>query len=144
MFQKTNFNGFDTGEYEDMMINTNVDLPPALPSAKSPNKRTSFVQDLHPKKSSNTNDFMSNISSNLPQWPEPEAQWPEGQMWIQGYQNLNHLLDTITQLLTLKVLFISKEIEEKEALKKVYPVVGPVYSMSLELVLEQFLSDLIL
>merc|ERR1711956_16231 len=39
----------------------------------STTKRTSFLD----KTSNNPNDFMSNISSNLPQWPEPEAQWPE-------------------------------------------------------------------
>ena len=82
MFQKTNFNGFDTGEYEDMVINTTAadrrDSLHALPTVvhvpkPSTTKRTSFLD----KTSNNPNDFMSNISSNLPQWPEPEAQWPE-------------------------------------------------------------------
>jgi hypothetical protein len=75
MFQKTNFNGFDTGEYEDMMINTTTDSVPALPVTSpkrsvSSAKRTSFVTDHK----ANPDDFMSNLA---PQWPEPEAQWPE-------------------------------------------------------------------
>jgi len=76
MFQKTNFNGFDTGEYDAMMIDDTTDSVPALPAPKPrpktsvPSKRTSFVKD-HPK---NPKDFMSNLAPHIlaPQWPEPE------------------------------------------------------------------------
>merc|ERR1712241_144299 len=75
MFQKTNFNGFDTGMYESAIIGADsVDAVPALPimaSSRSAGpsdhrgatKKTSFVDKT------NSKDFMSNLT---PQWPEPE------------------------------------------------------------------------
>merc|ERR1711941_27578 len=53
MFQKTNFNGFDTGMYESAIINVETSKP----------KRHSYAEKM------NKDDFMSNLT---PQWPEPE------------------------------------------------------------------------
>lgn len=69
MFQKTNFNGFDTGMYESAIINTSDSRPAAASSAvtsSSHNKRASILE--HAAKN-NGGDFMSNLT---PQWPEPE------------------------------------------------------------------------
>lgn len=72
MFQKTNFNGFDTGMYEAAIINTdsavNSRLMVAPPTTTSVAiKRTSFVAAN--ASTDKSGDFMSNLT---PQWPEPE------------------------------------------------------------------------
>ena len=59
-FQKTNFNGFDVGMYEDAIITTDNTSRPVT-------KRTSMITSSGG--GNGNGDFMSNLT---PQWPEPE------------------------------------------------------------------------
>ena len=86
MFQKTNFNGFDTGMYDQAIITTTAEGPVSRPVSRpvpAP-KRSSYIEkSSSPKKS----DFMSNLT---PQWPEPEEEAGAGQQEYDPFIRHHH------------------------------------------------------